>query len=146
MFSCGCATPYMEKYLATLVRTKTGTSKNRIAPTRGIWRPTPHRTTDHSTPIKHNPHHILKTLMPFFDQQTINTTPSRIEANVQCLNVVEQRISDNDDQIIHLQNQVSVQTLLVHELQEKDDHLENRSRRNDLRFIGISETNLSRST
>ncbi|OCT56386.1 hypothetical protein XELAEV_18000164mg [Xenopus laevis] len=93
-----------------------------------------------------NAQEMFQLLTPYFDnkfdllQQTINSTLTKIESNTQRLNTVEQRVSDTEDQLNTAQIHISLQTQLIQELQEKVDDLENRSRRNNLRFLGIPES------
>uniref|UniRef100_A0A8C5Q8A4 Uncharacterized protein n=1 Tax=Leptobrachium leishanense TaxID=445787 RepID=A0A8C5Q8A4_9ANUR len=89
---------------------------------------------------------ISAVLSPLFDEKlgrlstTIESVLSQLTSQTQRLTEVEERVSTLEDDVHPLKAQMDAQQSIIQTLTEKLDDLENRSRRNNLRIIGLPET------
>uniref|UniRef100_A0A8C5WKG5 Uncharacterized protein n=1 Tax=Leptobrachium leishanense TaxID=445787 RepID=A0A8C5WKG5_9ANUR len=89
---------------------------------------------------------ISAVLSPLLDEKlgrlssTIESVLSQLTSQAQRLTEVEERVSTLEDDVNPLKAQVDAQQSVIHTLTEKLDDLENQSRRNNLRVVGLPET------
>lgn len=89
---------------------------------------------------------VTRTLMPLLDARftelktAITLATKQIQSNTNRIIELEQRQSTSEDSIATQQTTIQNQQTMIQTLQDKLDDLENRSRRNNLRFIGIPES------
>uniref|UniRef100_A0A8C5QMZ0 Uncharacterized protein n=1 Tax=Leptobrachium leishanense TaxID=445787 RepID=A0A8C5QMZ0_9ANUR len=89
---------------------------------------------------------ISAAISPLLDEKfgklpaTIQSVLSQLTSQAHRLTEVEDRVSTLEDGFHPLQAQLEKQDLIIQGLTEKLDDLENRSRRNNLRVIGLPES------
>lgn len=85
-------------------------------------------------------------LMPLFDRRlevlhtSINSAFAQITSNTQRITELETRLQEAEQSVTTMSQSVQQSLTLEVELREKLEDLENRHRRNNLRFVGIPET------
>lgn len=88
---------------------------------------------------------VSKMLMPLFDKRleilhtSINSALTQITNNTQRIGELETRVQETEQSVTNMSTSIQQLQSLETELRNKIEDLENRHRRNNLRFVGIPE-------
>lgn len=72
-------------------------------------------------------------------QVNLNALSSRIDDNSKRLSEAENRVSENEDRTVSLETKIALLEKKVQDLTTRADDIENRSRRDNIRVIGLKE-------